>query len=64
MRNLFSHERRATRGCPARRNVEEPELPNAPKVQPGGEFTNFEFSNTIRIVNQDVTNHVGQQKEA
>ncbi|KAG5626096.1 hypothetical protein H5410_011314 [Solanum commersonii] len=31
------------RGRPYRRNVEEQELPNAPKVQSQGEVTNNEF---------------------
>ncbi|KAH0712585.1 hypothetical protein KY289_008544 [Solanum tuberosum] len=56
--------RRAVRSRPARRNVEEQELPNAPEVQPQGEVTNVEFREAIRILSQVVTNQVGQQRGA
>uniref|UniRef100_M1DAV0 Gag-pol polyprotein n=1 Tax=Solanum tuberosum TaxID=4113 RepID=M1DAV0_SOLTU len=52
--------RRAVRGCPAWRNVEEQELPNAPEVQPQGEVTNVEFREAMRMLSQVVTNQVGQ----
>ncbi|XP_049413164.1 uncharacterized protein LOC125876092 [Solanum stenotomum] len=48
--------RRAVRGRPAMRNVEEQELPNAPEVQSQGEVTNVEFRETIRMLSQAVTN--------
>ncbi|XP_049346843.1 uncharacterized protein LOC125811409 [Solanum verrucosum] len=48
--------RRAVRGRPARRNVEEQELPNATKVQPQGEVTNTEFCEAIQMLCQAVTN--------
>ena len=35
-------------------NIEEPELPNAPKVQPQGEDSNVEFREVIRMLNQVV----------
>ena len=54
--------RRAARGRPARRNVEEPELPNAPEVQPQGEVINAEFHEAIRMLRQEVTNQVRQQQ--
>ncbi|KAK4713118.1 hypothetical protein R3W88_019025 [Solanum pinnatisectum] len=56
--------RRALRGCPARRNVEEQKLPNAPEVQPQGEVTNAEFREAIRMFRQVVTNQAGQKKRA
>ncbi|KAG5614481.1 hypothetical protein H5410_014305 [Solanum commersonii] len=52
------------RGLPARHNVEEQELPNAPEVQPQGEVTNVEFRDAIRMLSQAVTNQVGQQRGA
>ncbi|KAH0776360.1 hypothetical protein KY290_007771 [Solanum tuberosum] len=56
--------RRAVRGRPARRNVEEQELPYAPEVQPQREVTNAEFREAIRILTQPVTNQIGQQMGA
>ncbi|KAK4721591.1 hypothetical protein R3W88_011824 [Solanum pinnatisectum] len=56
--------RRAVRGRPARRNVEEQELTNAPEVQPQGEVTNAEFREAIRMLNQVVTNQARQQRGA
>ncbi|KAK4708837.1 hypothetical protein R3W88_029762 [Solanum pinnatisectum] len=56
--------RRAVRGRPARCNVEEQDLPNAPKVQPQGEVTNAEFREAIRMLSQAVTYQVGQQRGA
>ncbi|XP_049344199.1 uncharacterized protein LOC125808560 [Solanum verrucosum] len=53
--------RRAIRGHPARRNVEEQKLPNAPEVQPQGEVTNVEFREAVRMLSQVVANKVGQQ---
>ncbi|XP_049347490.1 uncharacterized protein LOC125812027, partial [Solanum verrucosum] len=52
------------RGRPARRNIEEQELPNAPEVQPQGEVSNAEFREAIRMLSQVVTNQVGQQRGA
>ena len=46
-------------GCPTRINVEELELPNAPKVQPQEEVSNVEFIKAIRILSQVETNEVG-----
>uniref|UniRef100_M1DJV5 Gag-pol polyprotein n=1 Tax=Solanum tuberosum TaxID=4113 RepID=M1DJV5_SOLTU len=54
--------RRAVRGRPAKSDVEEQELPNAPEVQPQREVTNVEFRKAIRILSQVVTNEVGQEK--
>ncbi|KAG5576254.1 hypothetical protein H5410_056388 [Solanum commersonii] len=51
-------------GHPARRNVEEQGVPNAPEVQPQGEVTNAEFREAIRMLSQAVTNQVGQKKGA
>ena len=42
--------RRVVRGSPARRNAEEPEVPNAPEVQPQGEVTNVEFHEVTRMM--------------
>ncbi|WMV29394.1 hypothetical protein MTR67_022779, partial [Solanum verrucosum] len=53
---IFMPPRRVVKGHPARRNVEEQELPNAPGVQPLGEVTNAEFCETIRMLSQVVTN--------
>uniref|UniRef100_M1DX78 Gag-pol polyprotein n=1 Tax=Solanum tuberosum TaxID=4113 RepID=M1DX78_SOLTU len=54
--------RRAVRGRPARRNVEEQGVSNAPEVQSHGEVTNAEFREAIRM--QVVTNQTGQQRGA
>ncbi|KAG5579337.1 hypothetical protein H5410_049964, partial [Solanum commersonii] len=48
--------RRAVRGHPARRNIEEEGVPNVPEVQPQGEVTDVEFREAIRILSQTVTN--------
>uniref|UniRef100_M1D9K4 Gag-pol polyprotein n=1 Tax=Solanum tuberosum TaxID=4113 RepID=M1D9K4_SOLTU len=56
--------RRAVKGRPARRNVEEQELPNAHEVQPQGEVTNVEFREAIRTLSQVVTNQAVQQRGA
>ena len=56
--------RRAARGCPARRNVVEQKLPNAPDVQPQGEVTNVVFHEAIRNLSKVVTNKVAQQRGA
>uniref|UniRef100_M1E0Q3 Gag-pol protein n=1 Tax=Solanum tuberosum TaxID=4113 RepID=M1E0Q3_SOLTU len=56
--------RRAVRGLPVRRNVEEQVLPNAPEVEPQGEVTNTEFREVIRMLSQAVTNQVGKQRGA
>uniref|UniRef100_M1D144 Gag-pol polyprotein n=1 Tax=Solanum tuberosum TaxID=4113 RepID=M1D144_SOLTU len=63
-REIIMHLRRAIRGRPARRNVEEQELPNAPEVQPQGEVTNTEFCEAIKMLSQVVTNEAGQQRGA
>ena len=42
--------RRAARGHPARTNVEEPNVPNAPNVQPQEKVTNAEFREVIRML--------------
>ncbi|WMV25952.1 hypothetical protein MTR67_019337 [Solanum verrucosum] len=47
--------RRAVRGRPARRNIEEQGVPNAPDVQPQGEVTNAEFREAIQMLSQAVT---------
>ena len=49
---------RVERGHLARRNVEEPEVPNALNVQPQGEVTNAEFCEANRMLRQAVTNQV------
>ncbi|XP_049360648.1 uncharacterized protein LOC125825347 [Solanum verrucosum] len=56
--------RRPVRGHPARRNVDEQELPNAPEVQPQGEVTNAKFREAIRMLSQVVTNQAGHQRGA
>ena len=53
--------RRPARARLVRKNVEEPELPNAPKVQPQGEDSNVEFKGPIRMPSQVVANQVGKQ---
>ena len=53
--------RRVTRGRPTRMNVDEPELSNAPEVQPQWEVTNAEFREAIRMLREAVTNRVKQQ---
>ncbi|WMV18770.1 hypothetical protein MTR67_012155 [Solanum verrucosum] len=50
------------KGCPARRNVEEQGVPNAPEVQPQGEVTNAEFREVIRMLSQAVTKKVRQRE--
>ncbi|XP_049380766.1 uncharacterized protein LOC125845293 [Solanum stenotomum] len=44
--------RRSVRGPPARRNVEEQGVTNAPEVQPQGEVMNTEFREAIRMLSQ------------
>ena len=56
--------RRTVIGRSARISIEEQELLDAPEVQPQGKFTNVEFKEAIRMLSQDVTNQVGQHKEA
>lgn len=51
----------AVRGHPTRRNIEEHDFTNAPQVKPRGEVTNAEFRETIRILNNVLTNHVGEK---
>lgn len=53
---------RAVKGHPTRRNVEEHELPNAPKMQSQGKVTNVEFIEAIRMSIQDMTHQVGPQR--
>ncbi|KAG5598937.1 hypothetical protein H5410_030307 [Solanum commersonii] len=55
--------RRVVKGRPARRNVEEQELPNALEVQPQGEVTNAEFCEAIRMLSQVVTNQAGSKEK-
>uniref|UniRef100_M1D9T4 Gag-pol polyprotein n=1 Tax=Solanum tuberosum TaxID=4113 RepID=M1D9T4_SOLTU len=52
-RYIIMTPRRAFRGRPARRNVEEQGVPNAPEVQPQEEVTNAEFCEAIRILNAE-----------
>jgi len=61
MFQIIMPPRRTVRGRPARRNIDEQELPNAPEVQQQGEVTNAEFCEAIRMLSQAVTNQVGQQ---
>ena len=49
---------RAARGRTTKKNVEEPEVPNAPNVQPEEEVTNAEFHEAFRMLSQEVTNQV------
>ncbi|XP_049387465.1 uncharacterized protein LOC125851761 [Solanum stenotomum] len=53
--------RRAVKGHPTRRNIEEDELPNAPEVQPQGEVNHAEFRETIGMLSQ-VATQVGQRR--
>ena len=55
------HLWREVRVHQTRRNVEEQELPNAPKVQPQREVINIEFREKIRMLSQGVINQVDQQ---
>ena len=55
---------RVARGRPARRNVEDIEVPNARNMQPQGEVTNAEFHEVIRMLSKPVTNQVVQQRGA
>lgn len=57
-------QRKAVRGCPAIRNVEEPDVPNAPNVQSQGEVTNAEFREAIQMLSQEVTNKFAQLTRA
>ena len=54
--------RRAVRGRPSWRNIEEQGVPNAPEVQPQGEAMNAEFREAIRMLNQVVTNKARQRE--
>ena len=55
---------RAKRGRPARRNVEEPRVPNAPEVQHRGEVSSAQFEEANRMLSHAMTNQVGQQRGA
>ena len=48
--------RRVVRSQKVKWNVEEPEVPNAPNVQPQEDVTNAEFHEAIKILSQVVTN--------
>ncbi|XP_049381219.1 uncharacterized protein LOC125845725 [Solanum stenotomum] len=61
---LMMPPQRAVRGRPARWNIEEQRVSNAPEVKPKGEVTNAEFWEAIRMLSQVVTNQVGQQRGA
>ncbi|KAG5611704.1 hypothetical protein H5410_022985 [Solanum commersonii] len=50
MPKIIMPPRRAVRGFPARHNVDEQKLPNAPEVQPQGQVTNAEFREAIRML--------------
>ena len=56
--------RRVVRGHQTRRNVEEQEEPNAPKVLTQWEVANGEFREAICMASQAKTNQVGQQRGA
>ena len=49
MFHITMPSRKVARGRPARRNVEEPKVLNAPNVQPQGEVTNVEFREAIYL---------------
>ncbi|KAK4722051.1 hypothetical protein R3W88_012284 [Solanum pinnatisectum] len=53
--------RRAVRGRPTRRNVEEQWVPNALEVQSQKEVTHAEFCEAIRMLSQVTTYQVGQR---
>ncbi|KAG5595301.1 hypothetical protein H5410_036533, partial [Solanum commersonii] len=56
--SLLSHSFRAieaVKGHPARCNVDEQELPNAPEVPPQREVTNIEFYEAIWMLSQAVS---------
>ncbi|XP_049364566.1 uncharacterized protein LOC125829384 [Solanum verrucosum] len=61
---LMMPPQRAVRGRPARWNIEEQRVSNAPEVKTKGEVTNAEFWEAIRMLSQVVTNKVGQQRGA
>ena len=53
---------REVKGKPSIKNVKDVEVPNAPHVQPQGEVTNANFCEAIRMLIQDVTHQVEQQR--
>ena len=56
--------RRAIRGQPKSKKIEEQDLPNALDVQPQREVTNAMFREAIRMISQVLSNQVGQQRGA
>lgn len=50
---------KATTGRSTSRNVEKPEFPYAPEVQPQGEVSTLEFREIIRMISHVVTIKVG-----
>ena len=51
MFKIIMPPQKSTRGCIVIRNIEEPELPNAPEVQPQKEVSNVKFREVIRRLN-------------